>query len=343
MIILRLILTPFSILYGTIIQIRNLLYNKGFLRVTKIEKPVISIGNITTGGTGKTPLTIFVAEHFLDNGKTVGIVSRGYKRNSNEVLIVSDGSSIAEPDVSGDELNMISRSLAEKYSKKFFAAAAADRIEASKLLINLFNPDVIILDDAFQHRRIYRDLDIVILDSFEYTNNKFDYSIPIPSGTLREFFGNIKRANLVINNHKSYRGKLAEYNGSTNITMRYKTEYIIDYKNGILDKSKFNRKIIAFAGIAKFESFENSLKQYGLSISETIIYPDHHRYSNHDISFLKKRASPEAMFVTTEKDFVKLRQYDDFVNDYPVFFAKIKLEIEDKNNNLNKQLDKIVK
>ncbi len=174
MLLLRIFLLPVSALYSIIIYVRNKFYDKGFLKSEKILKPVISIGNVSTGGTGKTPFTIFIAQYFLRKGKKVGIVSRGHNRKSTDMVVVCDGE-IINDDIrkSGDELILISNELIKYYKGDFFVAAGTNRVETSNFLINKFNPDIILLDDAFQHRKIQRDLDIVLIDTEDFNENKF--------------------------------------------------------------------------------------------------------------------------------------------------------------------------
>jgi tetraacyldisaccharide 4'-kinase len=342
---LRILLIPFSILYSVIIYFRNKLFDTGIFKSVRIPKPVISIGNITTGGTGKTPLTIFIAKYFLNKGKKVGIAARGYKRKSNDIEVVSDGININESiDQSGDELILISEELIKSFKGNFFVAAGSDRIAASEMMIRKFNPDIIILDDAFQHRKIRRDIDIVLVDGEDFSRNKFLNTFTLPSGKLREGFSNLGRADVIIQNNKASEmnliSKLKDFKKDI-IVMRFKTEYIMDFKNSILQKADSNA--IVFSGIANDESFIKMVKDSGMNIEEVLKFPDHHNYTEDDLSFLKQKFSGKEIFITTEKDFVKLKRSGDFVLKYPVYFLKMEIEpVENKNILINK-LDKIIK
>ncbi len=283
--VLRILLIPFSMFYSVLIFVRNKFYDHEIFRSYTVSKPVISIGNITTGGTGKTPLTIFLAEYFLSKRKKVGIVSRGYKRKSKDVVIVCDGITVNENvSESGDELILISNQLLKNYRGKIFTVANSDRVTASKLLITKFDPDIIILDDAFQHRRIRRDLDIVIMDSSDLQNKSFLDHLTIPSGNLREGRSNLKRAGIIVQNNKerhySESQKLLN-TGAGVLLMRYKTEYFIDNKNSILQN--VNRSVIVFSGIANDGSFIEMVKQSGFKIVKAVKFPDHHYYSETDL------------------------------------------------------------
>ena len=170
---LRKLLIPFSILYSFIMDIRNYLYNKKFLSIYKPDVKIISIGNISTGGTGKTPMVIFLAKLFLKSGKKVGIISRGYGRKSKDLVIVSDGTSVNQDTLqTGDEPALISFELIKEFPKLFFVVSSADRCKAANVIMKNFHPDVILLDDAFQHRKIHRDKDLVMIDAADlYSNN----------------------------------------------------------------------------------------------------------------------------------------------------------------------------
>ncbi|MDQ3021742.1 MAG: tetraacyldisaccharide 4'-kinase [Bacteroidota bacterium] len=341
---LKILLFPVSLIYSLIIYIRNKFYDTGILPSYKISKPVISIGNITTGGTGKTPFTIFIAKYFLNKGKKIGIISRGYSRNSQDTIIVCDGENInSNVQQSGDELILISEELIKYFKGNFFVAAGSERVETSNLLINKFNPDVIILDDAFQHRKIKRDLDIVLVDAEDFIKNKFINTFTLPAGNLREGLSNLYRADLIIQNNKSSEinsiSKLENYN-KNNIVIRYKTEYFMDYKNSILQKS--NCSAILFSGIANDNSFIRLVKDWGINITGVNTFPDHHNYTADDINLLEKKYSNN-IFITTEKDFIKIKKFKEFVSDYPVYYLKMKIEITKNKNIVYDKLDILVK
>jgi tetraacyldisaccharide 4'-kinase len=345
--ILKIILLPVTLIYSLIILLRNKLYDKGYFKITKLSKPVISVGNISTGGTGKTPFVIYLAEYFLNKGLRIGIISRGYKRKSKEIVIVCDGESVNDNIMeSGDELIMVSFELIKNFRGKIFVAAGADRIKTSNKLIKEFNVDLIILDDAFQHRKIHRDADIVIIDAPEYYNNELENMLLIPSGNLRERFSNLKRADLIIQNNKTSKlefiTKLSESYINL-IQLRYKTEYFMDYKNSILSENDKTHKIaIVFSGIANDDSFIKLIKAEDIEILSITKYADHYNYEAEDIDFLISKFSKGCMYLTTEKDFVKIRKFENFIQNYPVYYLKLKTEITVNSELVNKLLDKVL-
>lgn len=337
-------LIPVSVVYMLLMQLRNYFYNNNFFKSFKAAATVISIGNISTGGTGKTPLTLLISEYYLERGIKTAIISRGYKRKSEEAVIVCDGNKVTgDIAESGDELMMMSKILHNKYPGKFFSAASSDRINAADILASKFNPGIIILDDGFQHRKIKRDLDIILIDAGSFYKKRFLNFFTLPSGNLRETFSNINRAGIIIQNNK-----FGEYNlikelsefGKTIPVMRYKTEYFIDFKNRILQNKE--SEVIAFSGIADDSSFLQMIEESGLKLSKVISYPDHYQYRHKDMEYLKKLHSKNKIYITTEKDFVRLGLFNDFTENYPVYYLKLKIELTENNNFLFDKLNEFV-
>lgn len=341
MMILRFILIPLSILYSLIIFIRNVFYDKGIFKSYSVSIPVISVGNISTGGTGKTPLVIFISKYFLNKGKSVGIISRGYKRKSDDIEIVYDGKNLKSGiDHSGDELMMIYDELVKDYAERFHIIASADRVAAAQIMTLKFFPDVIIMDDGFQHRRLKRDLDIVTVDANDFKNNKFMNSFTIPSGNLREGYSSISRADIIIQNNKSGEIDTLPFlreSGKPVCKISYKTEFFMDFKNSILKENNLN--VIAFSGIANDESFIQMILNYGHSIKERINYPDHYDYTQSDINNLTSKYNEGITFITTQKDFVKIKGFREFVERYPVFYLKLNAEFSENKESLLSKLN----
>lgn len=348
LIFIRIILLPLTLLYSFIIFLRNVFYDLSLFKSYKISVPVISVGNISTGGTGKTPMTVFIAGHYLSNGLKVGIVSRGYKRKSKDLVIVCDGVSVNQDiTLSGDEPVMISNSLLSGHKNNFFAVAGSDRVKASEFLISKFHPDVIILDDGFQHRRIERDIDVVLVDAQDFKSNVYRNLFTIPSGNLRESITNLKRAGIVIQNNKSDDYDIIPFisgYASEIISMRYNSEYIMDSKNSILDKENLKGiNAFVFSGLADNFSFVKQIQSLGLTSTGHRFFPDHHDYTDKDIESLEKVYRKGLIYITTEKDFVKIKKFKKFVSQYPVYFLKIGIQLNDSKNILIKMLDEAVK
>ncbi len=187
---IRFLLFPLTGLYGLAIEIRNLLYDKRCIKTSKFDIPVISVGNLTVGGTGKTPFVIYLAQYLKESSLSVGIVSRGYGRKTKGTVIVHDGKSIlSSHDESGDEPWLIASAL-----KSVPVIVDEDRTQGIQTLIDKFPVDVVLLDDAFQHRRAGRDLDILLINSRESSGN---YHL-LPGGKLREPLRQSRRASLIV-------------------------------------------------------------------------------------------------------------------------------------------------
>lgn len=339
--LLRILLIPFSFFFYIITFIRNFFYNAGIFNSLEAGKPVISIGNLSTGGTGKSPFTIFTAELLISQGFRPAIISRGYRRSSDNIEIVYDGKQLTgNTDKCGDEPVMIAENLLIN-NKNFYVIAGSDRIKTAQFAIERFNPDVIILDDGFQHRKIRRNLDIVLLDTEELTRNKFYSFFVLPSGNLRESRFGLKRADIIILN-KKFSGCVPDYKPekkSKVFSLEYRIKGFFD-KNGNEQKIE-KRNVIAFAGIANLGSFFNEIGKLDLNIKNIIRFKDHHNYSESDIMKFRSMASKDDVFITTEKDFVKIKQYKDFMDYFNVLFMKIELNLEgisDYSNLLKEKL-----
>jgi len=181
------LLYPFSLIFKLITWIRNRLYDKNIFRSLKANQcKIISVGNISVGGTGKTPVIRFLADYLKEMGFKVAILSRGYRRKSKGTIIVSDGNeTLANLQQAGDEPYLLARQL-----DSIPVIVEADRYKGARFIQDNFQPDVILLDDAFQHRRLHRDLDIVLVDA----SVGFGRGFLLPAGFLREPISSLKRA-----------------------------------------------------------------------------------------------------------------------------------------------------
>lgn len=335
----RLLLFPFSIIYRIIISLRNYLYDNDILFKYNSKTKVISVGNINTGGSGKTPLVIKLAELLLEKGFKISIISRGYKRKTKGLQVVYDtkkvNKTVAE---AGDEPYMIAELLKKKFNN-FYIVVSEDRIEAIKHIEKNFEPDYIILDDGYQNRTIRKDFDFLVIDINNFQKNKILNRILLPAGNLREPLKNIYRSTAIFQNHKFSKQE------TPNFIKKYnKPVYNINYNvAGIFNKDYelVNDKIeniIAFCGIADPISFIETLKNF--KIKNFISYRDHKKYKANDIEFLKSKYEKGLAYITTEKDFVKIRNFDNFIASYPVYFIRLSITIEEENDVVNMILNK---
>ena len=321
-----LLLRGIGFFYNLVTKIRNKLYDNGVLPSHRSGAFVLSIGNITTGGVGKTPFTLEAAQYYLGLNKKVAILSRGYgaQLDNKEPNLISDGSgpkySAAE---CGDEPAWLA-----SYAKGAYVVTCRSRVKAEKFIRKTYNPNFIILDDGFQHRRMKRDLDIVLIDA----KNKFGNGYVLPAGPLREDLSCIKRADKVVVVNKGYDSKNAlkycDYLKKRFKKETYLCKLVPDYVYNILTGESLPKdsRVMAFSAIGQPESFYDFLKK-DYKLVAILDFADHHTYDREDVSKIIHYAQEENIdcIVTTEKDAIKIV---DVIRDVelPVKFYALKLK-----------------
>ena len=312
-------------LYGFGTNIRNYLYDRGIFRFADLGRPTISIGNITAGGTGKTPIAAAVAGILAERGENVCILTRGYgRKDQNERVVVSDGKNVlADARTGGDE----PVELANRLLGKAIVIADANRVSAAAWAIENFDVSVFVLDDGFQHRKAKRDLDIVLIDA----TNPFGGGM-IPAGTLREPLANLKRADAIIITRSDLidsTGELVEklraFDPNAPIfTAKNSITKIRDLKSGD-SLSELPQRTFAFCALGNPNSFFELLKLNDCEPVGIKAFRDHYFYSENDITELTteaKKAGADSL-ITTAKDAVKLPP-----TDFPVYVVEIEPLIE---------------
>jgi len=330
-------LSVFSVPYCIGSSLRNYLYRINCLKKTKLPAYVISIGNLTTGGTGKTPLTAEIAKYIKNKyNKNVAVLSRGYggQLSTKDVNIISDGKNIySTAHLAGDEPYWMASNL-----DNIIVMTGQDRVKTGNYAIENFDAEVLILDDGFQHIKLERDLNILVIDA----NKKFGNGKILPAGPLRESLSQINRADKIIFVDKNgFDEKPATDNTSfmENIKTKFnKPSSICKFKNGGIFNIKSSEEIdlsfknvYTFAGIAQPEFFFNSLKQNDYNLVYNRLFSDHHLYTKEDlVNMIKEASSLNAdCIITTEKDAVKLLAFIDEINlRIPVYAQKVSLDIE---------------
>ena len=312
-----------SLCYGYAVRLRENCYKKGILRSKNLPCKIISIGNITVGGTGKTPMTIKVAEIVKRLGYKVAVISRGYKGSAEKTGgVVSDGKTILMgPDKAGDEPFMIASKLND-----IPVVVGQNRFEAGRLAIQEFDPDVIVLDDAFQHLRLKRDVDLVLLDcGHPFGNNHL-----LPRGTLREPVSAMLRGDAFVITRSDYAGDtiLSTFTDKLRNLTHGKPVFTSCHIPNIYKAAKKNRsihrklqdlltynpeclkerKVVAFSGLAGNSDFRLTIKNLKCDLIDFLEFPDHHNYSDIDLnriykSYLESKAD---FLLTTEKDYVRI-------------------------------------
>jgi tetraacyldisaccharide 4'-kinase len=311
-----LLLWPLSLLYGAILSLRNFFYDVGLFKSYSVDSYVISVGNITVGGTGKTPTVLYLARKFISLGKRVAIISRGYGRSSRGTVIVADGRNILVPvDKAGDEPFLLAQSCSAA-----IVIVDSDRVQAARLAVAKFHPDVILLDDAFQHRRIRRDFDLVTIRQALPFGNGFC----LPAGPLREPKRHLSRAEAILFNGE--KEQVSEKFGpfvASAIVARYNPIEFVNKKGEILPVQLGSRTVFAFCGLANPNSFHTTLKNLSVNLIGFAAYNDHYHYNKDDIKKIAQQLTNADIIVTTEKDWVKLPL--DLLNEH---WYRLRIEIK---------------
>ncbi len=303
--VLGAVLGPLSSLYGAGVSVRLGLYRAGVLKPRRLGCGVISIGNITAGGSGKTPVTMFIAGYLRDRGVRVAVVSRGYGGTSKGVSVVSDGAGVLMgPGEAGDEPVLMARRLVGVP-----VVISSDRYEAGRLAMERFGAEVIVLDDGFQHLALHRDLNILLVDGAMGLSR----ARLLPAGPLREPLGSISRAHLVLVKGgclSSEDRALIDDHGLMSTGFVYRPVGVKDLRTGksLEVDALGGTPLFALSGIAGPGSFSETLEGLGLEVKGSLAYPDHHVYGAEDMRVIgaKMRETGAEAVITTEKDGVKI-------------------------------------
>ncbi len=329
-------LTPLAAAYGVVMRVRATLYRTGALASHKIEAPVISVGNITTGGSGKTPLVEWIAQKLYLEGRRTCVLTRGYGRaNPQRRVVVSDGENIlADARVGGDEPYL----LAENLRRMAAIISDRDRVAAARWALKNLRVDTFILDDGFQHPRIKRDLDIVTIDA----TNPFGGESLLPQGRLREPLNSLARADCIIitradliTNAEALGARVRELSGGRTVLLsKTRTTHIHPLlaskeKSSPDTKLSLPQPFAAFCALGNPQAFYAQLSRDQGVLSYTRSFRDHHVYTQKDVDALthEAAASGAQALVTTAKDAVKLRELRFAL---PCYVVEITVEFDDE-------------
>ncbi|MEW6674004.1 MAG: tetraacyldisaccharide 4'-kinase [Thermodesulfobacteriota bacterium] len=306
-----------SYLYGTAIKWRGILYRQGLLKTKKLPCRVVSIGNVTVGGTGKTPMTIYMARLTQQLGYRVAVISRGYKGGAEKKGgIVSDRESIRmTPETAGDEPYLLAESLAG-----IPVLVGRDRFRSAMTAIQVFGSDVVVLDDAFQHIGLERDIDLVLLDG----RRPFGNGHLLPRGPLREPDEALRRCDAVIltrcsNENTTTVEKVRNRTSEQPVFRSWHVPMIARVTGsnrsaggtpppGLSPDGLKQARVFAFCGLADNRNFRDSLTEMGCRLAGFRGFPDHHPYTDGDLAGILRsaRESDAGILATTEKDFTKI-------------------------------------
>ena len=292
--------------YALILSLRAQAYRAGLFSSRKLPRPVISVGNITLGGTGKTPMTARLAADLIRRGLRVAVLSRGYGGDANGALrIVSDGKNLLiSPEEAGDEPYLLAQKV-----PGLMVVIGADRYRAGLLALEELKPDIFILDDGFQHLRLKRDLNLLLLDAAKPFANGFT----LPAGFLRERPSACGRADLIVYTRCAETAVTDFFPDRPSI----RTQHVLNGVAPLLGGERLGlealkgARVTAFSGIADPTAFFDLLESCGVRLTATLSFPDHTRYGEEELAAIRRlqEASRSTLLVTTEKDGVKLAQH----------------------------------
>ena len=331
---IRLSLYPFSIIYDGITMLRNFFYDKGILTSYEFDVPIINVGNLSVGGTGKTPQIEYLIR-LLQTDYKVAVISRGYKRKTKGFLLADNQ---ATPQSIGDEPYQIYQKF-----KNLIVAVDEDRVNAVQKILKLYKPDVILLDDAFQHRRIKAGLNLLLTPAAK----PFFKDFVLPAGNLRENRKNAKRADIVIvtklaqisnqNIFENFKQKINSYTKAPVFFSKINYAGKVRSSNDSINMSDLTSyQILLVTGIANPKPLYAYLSEKSINF-DSLKFGDHHHFSKSDIKQINQKfaqiPSDKKVILTTEKDYVRLKNY--FEND--LYHLPIQTEIIN-NQQFNKKI-----
>ena len=325
----RILLFPLYLLslpYGWAVGARSLFYSLRLLKTKTLPCPVVSVGNITVGGTGKTPLVMMLARGLMDRGISVAILSRGYKGTKTSEPVVSDGKSIfLSPEESGDEPFLMAQ-----VCKGVPVLIGKDRFANGRVALQRFGIKGLLLDDGYQHLPLHRDLDILLIDS----HIGFGDHHLLPRGILREPLSRLRRAHLFLltkvddlEASRPLEKKIHEIHpGAQVFHSHFQPMSLVDPKGEQEELYALKgKKILALSGIANPNDFSSLLRKCEMEIVSEAIFPDHHFYMSKDLSSIKEKSKGVDWIVTTEKDMLKLRTLG--IDHLPIRSLRIEMKI----------------
>lgn len=342
---LRLCLRYLSYIYGAITAGRNFLYEKRIFRHHTLGCQVISIGNLTVGGTGKTPVVEVFARALQKEGRRVAILSRGYKKVEHSLgkkildkmtgrerrrapRVVSDGTALLlDSAMSGDEPYMLASNLPD-----VAVLVDRDRVKSGRYAIDKMQCDTLVLDDGFQYRRLKHRLEIVLVDF----TNPFSNGYVLPRGLLRESAGNIRRADFIFitkstgRDSEKLKEQLHALNPRAEISeCAHRPKHLQNIYTGERKDLDFlqQAKVALVSGIAAPQGFETEIKRLGATFVYLKRFADHHRYRQQEIIDIinKAKKNEAAAIITTEKDSVRFPKVGR--QDVPIFFLRVEIEL----------------
>jgi len=319
--LVRVLLSALELPYGWVVRVRNFMYDKGLRKIWKLDVPVVSVGNLTVGGTGKTPYVAWLAQKYLDEGKFPAIVSRGY--HADETGWNDEAK----------ELKMLLPDVPQAFSKNRFAAAQ-QLLDQHTGENGTRKIDVIILDDGFQHRKLFRENNTLLIDAA----NPFGYTRMTPRGLLREPISGMKRATTVILSRAdtvdaAEKSRLREivrhFAVDANWAEMLHEPVSVLFLSGERQNTDVlaGKSVLAFCGLGNPDAFFRTVNECGALLKKTIVFPDHYRYTNADMKRISAVAQQMGVkiVVCSLKDIVKIKDCSATVTDFCAIVISTKI------------------
>jgi tetraacyldisaccharide 4'-kinase len=337
--VLWLLFLPASCAFLLLTEVRNYCYSRGWILSRGLGRPVISVGNLTVGGTGKTPTAIWLAQILAARGLKVGILSRGYKRQETGPVILgvkngagAAGSNEFDPEAAGDEPAMMAKIYGQTVS------VYKDRFRAGQELLARRDVDVFVLDDGFQHRQLKRDVELLLLGEDVQGN-------VLPSGPFRESKHSLRRADffLITGAEERWRLRIQKLGGrpcfrgslrATTLIAFEKNDWR-EYPLSLMSRSK----ILAVTGIADPSRMYHTIHEWEGEIVNALEFPDHHRYTVGDWQRINRAARALDLIITTEKDILKLVRFP-FARE-KLFAVRVAMVVENEGSLIDGILDRV--
>ncbi|WP_413570119.1 tetraacyldisaccharide 4'-kinase [Bdellovibrio sp. HCB117] len=335
-------LKPFSFLYNQVVGVKNSLYTRGVISVYKAPVPVVSIGNLTVGGTGKTPITDYCLKALVADGKKVAVISRSYRADAESPSQVDVGHPFAAR-YYGDEPVLLAQA-----NPQVAVFVGPSKWQTAKYAVSKDQFDLLIVDDGFQHRKLHRDLNIVILDATENIEN---YAV-LPEGRARESWAGVDRADVLVlskcNLAPDADLKVLESRLPKDKEVLY-LGYQINHLKNVATKAVIAREelqgksLFLVSAIARPDVFEKMMRNIGEVSKKSLHYRDHHQYTAADVARIEDefRKSKADYLITTEKDAVKLRQL--FSDSSLLWSASLEVAEQGKKGRLHELISQILR
>jgi len=331
----RWLLWPLEQFYALAMRLRAAAYRRGWVKSHRLPAKVLSVGNLTVGGTGKTPVVLHLARRLQERGLHVAILTRGYGRRDETPLVVNGQGEVSRytPELMGDEPVLLTRHLPE-----VTVGIGADRVALAQQILKMeaeHPPDVFLLDDGFQHLRLQRDLDLVLID----VTDPFGEGAVLPAGRLREPLGALARADMVLLTRaangvpreveetiRRANPRAPLFRASTHLAGVFEAG---THKTANLFVLK-QTPALAFCGIGNPEAFWDDLRRAGFNLAGTLAFPDHHRYVIEDFRHIIRRADRAGAraLLATEKDLINMTVVPPSLP--PTFYCRMELVVEDE-------------